>query len=426
MRTHQPEPWQVLSRKIVAAVEAEADALASCVADAVRVPSITGHEAEIAAFFADRLADEGLDVAVKRIPDAFAARHPRLRGATPLEARPNVFATLAADAPERPPLVLNGHTDVVPAGQEAEWSHAPFGGERANGHVWGRGSADMKGGLVAGAFALRALRAAGVRLACDVQLQCVIGEEAGGLGTLAALESEPRPGAAIVLEATECRVAPACGGAVIFDIGAEGRRAHTGLAWLGVSAMEKLALVYGGLRELAEERERRLDHPLFTDLPTKAPFGVGTFNAGEWIAMIPASASMTGRLGVLPGEDLEEVREELVRTVERVCDHDAWLRVHPATIRWPNHGFAAWQTPLDHPVVTALTEALTDLAADPAPRGMTYASDAGHFASASVPVVIFGPGSMTTAHLPDEHVAEEQLLLATKALALAIAGYAAR
>lgn len=409
-----------VSGHVLAEVEAGRDALARFVSDAIQVPSITGNEGAIAEFMATHLEELGFEVAVKPVEEQFADRYPALRGAAPLAARPNVFATWRAKRPGRLPLVLNGHTDVIPAGAEDAWTHAPFGGEIADGKVWGRGAMDMKGGIAAGIFALRALRATGVELPFDVQVQCVIGEESGGLGTLSAIDTEPRPQAAIVLEATACRVTPACGGAVIFEISTDGKAAHTGLAWIGVSAFEKLTVIYEALRALAQSREQRLDHPLFAGFPMKAPFGVGTFNAGEWIAMIPATASMTGRLGVLPGEDLEDVRQELVAAVEEACRGDEWLMVHPATISWPNNGFPAWETRSDHPVIAALRESLEDLGADSAPEGFTGATDAGHFARAGVPAAVFGPGMKTAAHLPDEHVSENQLVLAAKTLALAI------
>jgi acetylornithine deacetylase len=415
-----------LEQRVLAELERGADALAELVATTVRTPSVTGRERPLAEFLASFLADEGLAVETKRIDEATAARHPALWKDTELDSRPNVFATWHSASAQRPPLVLNGHIDVVPPGDPEPWIYEPEAGKRADGYIWGRGASDMKGPLCAGVFALRALRAAGVELDCDVQLQCVVGEEAGGIGTLSAIETEPRPAAAIVLEPTECRVASACGGAVIFQVETRGKPAHTGLSWLGVSAMEKLWIVYEALAHLADERQVRSSHPLFDELPNGAPFGVGTFSAGEWIAMIPAQASMAGRLGVLPGESLGDVREELLSAVRRACYGDPWLRDHPAVVSWPNDGFAAWETSLSDPHVRALLSAAEDVTGAAQPAGMTFASDAGHFATAGIPAVLFGPGSITRAHLVDEYIGEEELVTGAKVLALAILRYGAR
>src|SRR5215831_14033731 len=56
-------------------------------------------------------------------------------------------------------LILNGHMDVVPAGDPELWPCDPWSGSVSDGRIWGRGSCDMKGGLAAGIAALRVLRA---------------------------------------------------------------------------------------------------------------------------------------------------------------------------------------------------------------------------------------------------------------------------
>src|SRR5438093_1040555 len=80
-------------------------------------------------------------------------------------------------------LACNGHIDVVPAGEAANWVHAPFGGEIADGKLFGRGAADMKGGVVAMLFAAEAVRRAGVALGGDLYMHIVTDEEVVGHGT---------------------------------------------------------------------------------------------------------------------------------------------------------------------------------------------------------------------------------------------------
>lgn len=414
-----------LESSVLSTVEGSREAAIRWLADAVRIPSITGAEGLITDFTVNGLRDAGLSVSVKPVGENLIKKYPAFAQECGLGERPNVFGLWRAASPTRPPLVLNGHVDVVPEGDPATWDHGPFSGDRDAGVVWGRGAADMKGGITAALFAIRALRAAGVELACDVQLQCVIAEETGGLGTLSAIDTEERPGAVIVLEPTECRVAPACGGIVVFSIAVRGRRSHTAVSWNGVSAMEKLWVVYGALAGLAERRNAELRHPLFDSLPARAPFGVGTFSAGDWIAMIPEHATMAGRLGLLPGETVAEVRDLMQDAIRRVCQGDDWLSSHPPEIRWPNEGFPAWETPLNHPLVDALSTATRILGGDDSPRGVTYGSDAGHFAAVGVPTAIYGPGSIEQGHIANEFISEDQLLLAAKTLALTIMRYGA-
>jgi acetylornithine deacetylase/succinyl-diaminopimelate desuccinylase-like protein len=92
--------------------------------------------------------------------------------------RPSLVARLPGRG-DAPPLLLEGHVDVVPtAGQR--WTHPPFAGELADGSIWGRGTLDMKGGVAM--FVAAALRAAATELplAGDVVLALVSDEEAGG------------------------------------------------------------------------------------------------------------------------------------------------------------------------------------------------------------------------------------------------------
>src|SRR5688500_9606315 len=67
----------------------------------------------------------------------------------------------------RPTLIVNGHLDVVPV-DPAGWTHAPFAAERDGDRLYGRGTADMKGGIAAAVCALDTLRRAGREPACEI------------------------------------------------------------------------------------------------------------------------------------------------------------------------------------------------------------------------------------------------------------------
>lgn len=106
-----------------------------------------------------------------------------------------------------PTLVLNGHIDVVPPGDLAQWrDRAAYAGVTRDGAVYGRGACDMKGGLVCSLFAIQAVRAAGIRLRGRVLLESVVGEEDGGLGTFATLQRGYRGDAAIIAEPTDLAI----------------------------------------------------------------------------------------------------------------------------------------------------------------------------------------------------------------------------
>src|SRR5438105_282532 len=119
--------------------------------------------------------------------------------------RPNLAATLAGTGRGRS-LLLFGHIDVVKAG--AGWSTDPFGGARQDGHIYGRGTVDMEGGVAAMVMAVEAVVRAGVRPTGTILLGTVVDEEAGGMGTLAFVDRGYHADACILTEPTDLVVSP--------------------------------------------------------------------------------------------------------------------------------------------------------------------------------------------------------------------------
>ena len=105
---------------------------ATLLADLIKCPSVTPNEAGTLAYLEDRLGQAGFEVQ-------------RLTFSAP--DTPDVENLFASIGTGRPHLLFNGHTDVVPPGDEARWSHPPFAAERADGLMFGRGAVDMKGGI---------------------------------------------------------------------------------------------------------------------------------------------------------------------------------------------------------------------------------------------------------------------------------------
>ena len=96
-------------------------------------------------------------------------------------------------------LMLNAHVDVVPPGDLDPWGdQVPFSGSVGADAVYGRGACDMKAGLVAALWTVRALAALRVPLRGDLILGTVVGEEDGGLGTYAMLRRGWRADACII------------------------------------------------------------------------------------------------------------------------------------------------------------------------------------------------------------------------------------
>jgi acetylornithine deacetylase len=397
-----------------------ADELAELASDLVRVPSVPGEEGLLAPVIAQWLGRHGLEPEVRPVDSGLLDRWPTLAGEDRLEERPNVYGWLRSPRGGlRPPVVLNGHVDVVPPGDRSRWSRDPFGGDRADGVVWGRGAADMKGPIATAMMVLRGFRETSTELSFNVQLQCVIAEESSSLGTLSALMTEPRPAAAIVLEPSEGAVVSAAGGSLQFAVEVTGQAAHSSTPWRGASALDGLIACYEALGRLAQRRNKAANHALFAHLPVPAPFAVGTFHAGEWRAMLPETAILSGRLGVMPGETMKHVRSLVVDELHEVARRDDRI-AEPPEVRWLNEGFPAWETPTNAPVVDALQAARHALTGESGTVAVTFGSDAGHFAMAGIPVALFGPGDIGTAHMADEYVCEAHLVRDARVLASAL------
>ena len=319
-------------------------------------------------------------------------------------------------------LILNGHIDVVPAGDESRWTYPPWEATVVDDRVYGRGTADMKGALCCALVAIQALIDAGISLDGSVVLQSVVGEEDGGVGTLAAVERGPRADAAIVMEPTQLMVAPAQAGALSFRVTVPGAAAHGALRTEGVDPIDKFIPLYRALQAFEVDRNAATDDPLFEAYDIPFALCIGTLRGGEWPSTVAESVACEGRLGIGPHEDLPTVKAAFEEAIRETAQEDAWLRDHPPTVEWWGAQFAPAQIPSDHPIVTTVADAVLDTTGEAATlRGMPYGADMRLLVNqGQIPTILFGPGDIRTAHAPDEHISIDALRTATQVLALTI------
>ncbi|HSW29335.1 MAG TPA: ArgE/DapE family deacylase [Longimicrobiales bacterium] len=399
----------------------DVDGMADAAQRMVRIPSWGGEETPAQELMVTLMAGIGLEVDAWEIPLDEVAAHPAYASEIERTRALGVVGTLPGSGGGRS-LILDGHVDVVPPGDAALWTHPPFGGVVEGGRLYGRGSVDMKGQLVAGLFALDALRRAGVVLTGDVHLFSVVGEEDGGMGTLASILRGYRADGAVVMEPTELIVAPAQAGCLNFRVRVPGRAAHGAVREEGVSALEKLFPVYHALEELERERNRRLGgDPLFARYRTPFAICVGTVHGGDWASSVPDHVAVEGRYGVAPGEEPEAARKEMAATLAAAAAADPFLRDHPPVLEWWGGRFLAARTEPTHPLVESLRGAAAAVLGRDVPlEGMTYGADMGLLANvAQVRTVLFGAGDVRRAHRPDEYVDVADLTAQARALSVA-------
>lgn len=345
-------------------------------------------------------------------------------------------------------LIYNGHTDVVPPGDPVNWhSGSPFSGRIDRDRVWGRGSTDMKGGVLAQAFAARALVEAGVRLSGDLILEAVVGEEVMDheCGVTATVRRGYVADAAVVSEPSSppdpLAVVPASPGLLWFSVTVPGKashasmRAHTfragGLgAAVAVNAIDKGVDIYLALRRLEDEWGQTKRHPLFP--PGHFTIHPGVVTGGPKGVLVPFFISDFMTLEYCcwyhPDEDPEDVKREIEEHVHRAAQLDPWLREHPPVVEWKLN-WPAFSVDPEHPICIAVGDAHelavagTRFAGRPAVNGFAAVEDVSFLNLGGVTAISYGPGDLRVAHADDEYILIDELVAACKTYAILALGW---
>jgi acetylornithine deacetylase len=406
-------------RKVLERIDT--DAMLEYLRELVSIPSHGGEESAAQRSVAAKLGALGLKVDTWELDFNSLRGHPGF--SMPIERKEGlgVVGTLKGGEGGRS-LILNGHIDTVAPGEESNWSHPPLEGALTDGRVYGRGVADMKGGLCCAIYAAKAIIDSGVKLKGDLSLQSVIGEEDGGVGALATVLRGHTADAAVVMEPTELKVAPAHSGALAFTVEVPGRSAHACVREEGVNAIEKFIPFFNALRELETRRNKGIDDPLYARYRIPYPINIGTIHGGNWPGSVPESLVFQGRVGVVVGERVEDARRSVEKAIEEAAEADAWLKENPPRLEWSGYQFDPASVESGHPIVEAVREAYAEASGEEAMlEGMTYASDMRHLVNTGgVPTVLFGPGDVRQAHAPDEYVEIGDLATAARVLALTV------
>ena len=410
--------------RVLASVDALADEAVAFTSNLIRIPTVNPPGAlydDCARFIGRTLQQCGFEVEYHAADGR--AEH------TPAHPRINVIGTHRGRS-HRPLVHLNGHFDVVPAGQG--WTKDPFGGEVSDGRIWGRGSCDMKAGLAAAIFAAEAIRRAGVPLAGSVEISGTVDEESGGFAGVAWLAEQKRLSAdrtdfAIIPEPLYVdRICIGHRGVYWFEVQTTGRIAHGSMPFHGVNAIEHMGLVLDRIeRELVPRlADRTTAMPVIPAGARHATININGITGGQPVEGIQTPCVADACRAVfdrrfLLEEGFDATKAEIIALLDAIAaetpDFKYGIRdlmiVHPT------------RTPDRSPVVSALDRALHTvlgrsggLVASPG----TY--DQKHFARiAGVPhCVAYGPGILDLAHQPDEYCDVADLVNATKVIALAI------
>ena len=320
-------------------------------------------------------------------------------------------------------LLLNGHMDTVPAGH-AGWSRSPWAGDVHEGRVYGLGSFDMKGGLVANAAVVCALHAAGIRTGGDVLFESVVDEEwGGGGGTIAARLRGDTADACVIPEGTQLEIYRATRGGFVVDLIVDaGDPAGYFSTQEVVSPAMPMGRLLGWVEAVASQRRQVETAGPYRDFADRVPVQVLAVEANGMDAEVPLSVPSQATVRVyfqfLPEEDVNGILARLQEKLAEFCRSDPFFQKYP--VRWapliggPLYGHEveqghAWLQCMEASAASVLgTQVVTTAAPYPCDAGLIH-RDFG------IPTLLFGPCG-AGAHNPNEYVDFESVLQTAEVL----------
>lgn len=332
----------------------------------------------------------------------------------PAPGRPNVVAVIDGGGGSGPVLMFEGHTDVVTEGTLAEWTRDPFGAEIVDGRLYGRGAADMKSGVAAMIFGVRALQQAGP-FPGTIKV-CALADEEGlmiGVHQLVDSGQVADVDGAIVCEPEAEELCPSSKGAIRVLVEFDGRMAHGAMPDQGRNPLQPAAEFVRALADVQDGLQAEPGpHPLLG-----ASYLTPTVITGgdlDQINVIPARATVAVDVRTVPGVDHDRLIERLTGLAEALAAKAETSAAVTIGVNRP-----PVDTPLDDPVVAALAAAHTMITgAEPVYGGVPGTTDGTILtAKAGIPTVVYGPGGKWIAHQADEYVELDDIVRKTRVYA---------
>jgi acetylornithine deacetylase/succinyl-diaminopimelate desuccinylase family protein len=313
-------------------------------------------------------------------------------------------------------LIFNGHVDVVPLGDPAQWSYPPFGAKLSRGRIYGRGASDMKGGIASFIHAVSIINRLKIpSLQGTLTLYLVSDEESHGHQGMGFLAKKGRikGDAVIVGEPTNLDLVIAQKGALWFRISTVGKSAHGSRPAQGINAIEKMMKLMDCLNSIPLMKE----HPLLG----KPSINIGKIQGGTKVNIVPDHCEIEVDRRLLPNENKGEILREVKETIESVQANDPILKYQIEEIDYAEPS----EIHPDEEIVRIGLEAGQEVLGEkPRVRGFSGFTDARFYINQfKIPTLIFGPGGTDQSHTTDESVEVDALIKATQINARMIVRY---
>ncbi len=386
--------------QILGAVEKNVPEALEILSGLIAIPSTRGREQGPARFLEPRLKGLADSVGLVPIPDAIRDDPDY---SFPLDGfryagEANLRAAIKGHGSGRS-LALNTHLDVVPA---TPGQADPFEARIDGGWVHGRGACDAKGQAAALWLVFKSLSDLGLRPGGDVVADFVVEEECGGNGTLLVQRNGLAADGAIVLEPTGLEVVDLVRGAVWFEVRTAGVAGHSGSPGTTVSALNEALEAMRAIERVREETllRSRKAVPRIAGHPNPAPLTFGMLHSGNWPAAAPDGAVLKGVFGFLPPFRREDIQAKLSEAVAgpRAGIRFPMLRSDPSAVAE------------GHPLTQTLLAACADAGVASRTAFMNASCDSWRYTEGlGIPAVVFGAGSLATAHGREERVAVDDI-----------------
>ncbi len=428
--------------KVAKVVEEEREGIIEYLRDLVRIKSINPvfiesepvEERQCQEFLAESLREIGFTEIDMWEPDAAELRRkyqgkPGYTENRKFENRPNLVGRLPGSGGGRS-MFLAGHIDVVGADPETEdWKHDPFDPVVEDGVMYGRGSADMKGGVAAMLQAVRLIHKAGYRLKGDVLFGTVVDEETGSMGMLSVVDRGYKADAGIMTEPTSNQLSLLCRGIIWGRIGVRGKSGHievfqpNEMEGGAADGIEKGTRLLREIEVMNREWARRSDkrHPL---LPRPNEINVSMIKAGQHPSAYAEQFEATVDIQYLPNERDKNglggaVKREIEERLNAVAAADPWMREHPVEYDWFVDADCAEVAP-DFELVPVLSRHVETLGIDTRLGGVEAHTDMSLLTNNGTPTITIGPGDVSAAHQTNECLPLNQLIDGTKIIAWSV------
>jgi succinyl-diaminopimelate desuccinylase len=306
------------------------------------------------------------------------------------ENRANITAQVKSSG-RKGALLFACHLDVVPAG-EVNWSKPAFEAVESDGKIYGRGSADMKGGIAAIVTAIGEIVNSATKLQGDIIFFGAAGEETDSCGTRRFVHEVgrlPELTGAIITEPTDFEIITAHRGMLWLKVETFGKAAHSSTPHLGVNAITSMRAV---LNELDNFKIRFEPHELLGE----CSMSVNTIAGGEAINIVPDKCKIEIDIRTVPGQNAQDIIDNLQKIFAKLKQKNPQFEAAVSIIR--QVGALETDSGCDFVKDFCSAVGVTKTSA------VGFTTDGPYFASLGVPVVIFGPGKPQLAHQPDEYI----------------------